>query len=33
VTVAPKKIRASPGSVMGENSHVIRMLEGKISGH
>lgn len=33
MTVATKKIMASPGSVVGENFHVIRMLEGKISGH
>jgi hypothetical protein len=33
VAVAPNKSMASPDSVMEENSHVIRMLEGKISGH
>ena len=30
---APKKSMASPGSVMGANSQVNRILEGKTTGH
>lgn len=33
IAEAPKKSMARPGSEMGLKSQVIRMLEGKISGH